>query len=147
MFDFSDPTFDIRGKEIKRITLQELIGFISNNRFTYTDEMYKHVVTMFKKNLFRPIPPPVNPIGDIYDPDEDEPVSELAWPHMQAIYEFFLRFIELPDFQHQVAKQYIDHEFILRILELFDSEDPRERDCLKPRYIVFMVNFKFKKFY
>lgn len=131
MFDFSDPTFDIRGKEIKRITLQELIGFISNNRFTYTDEMYKHVVTMFKKNLFRPIPPPVNPIGDIYDPDEDEPVSELAWPHMQAIYEFFLRFIELPDFQHQVAKQYIDHEFILRILELFDSEDPRERDCLK----------------
>ncbi|KAI5953646.1 RTS1 [Candida jiufengensis] len=131
MFDFNDPTFDIRGKEIKRMTLQELIAFISNNRFSYTDEMYKHVVTMFKKNLFRPIPPPVNPIGDVYDPDEDEPVSELAWPHMQAIYEFFLRFIESPDFQHQIAKQYIDHEFILRILELFDSEDPRERDCLK----------------
>ncbi|ABN66873.2 predicted protein [Scheffersomyces stipitis CBS 6054] len=131
MFDFGDPTYDLRGKEIKRITLQELISFISNNRFTYTDEMYKHVVSMFKKNLFRPIPPPVNPIGDLYDPDEDEPVSELAWPHMQAIYEFFLRFIESPDFQHQIAKQYIDHEFILRILELFDSEDPRERDCLK----------------
>ncbi|CAI5757708.1 unnamed protein product [Candida verbasci] len=131
MFDFGDATFDIRGKEIKRITLQELIAFISNNRFTYTDEMYKHVVTMFKKNLFRPIPPPVNPVGEIYDPDEDEPVSELAWPHMQAIYEFFLRFIESPDFQHQIAKQYIDHDFILRILELFDSEDPRERDCLK----------------
>lgn len=131
MFDFSDPTYDARGKEIKRITLQELIHFILNNRFTYTDEMYKHVVGMFKKNLFRPIPPPVNPIGDIYDPDEDEPVSELAWPHMQAIYEFFLRFIESPDFTHQIAKQYIDHEFILKILELFDSEDPRERDCLK----------------
>lgn len=131
MFDFGDPTFDLRGKEIKRITLLELIQFISNNRFNYTDDMYKHVVLMFKKNLFRPIPPPVNPIGDLFDPDEDEPVSELAWPHMQAIYEFFLRFIELPDFQHQLAKQYIDHDFILRILELFDSEDPRERDCLK----------------
>lgn len=131
MFDFGDPTHDIRGKEIKRITLQELIQFILNNRFTYTDEMYKHVVTMFRTNLFRPIPPPVNPVGELFDPDEDEPVSELAWPHMQAVYEFFLRFIELPDFSHQVAKQYIDHEFILRILELFDSEDPRERDCLK----------------
>lgn len=131
MFDFSDPTFDLRGKEIKRITLQELIQFISNNRFNYTEEMYAHVVEMFRRNLFRPIPPPVNPVGDLFDPDEDEPVSELAWPHMQAIYEFFLRFIELPDFQHQLAKQYIDHEFILRILELFDSEDPRERDCLK----------------
>lgn len=131
MFDFGDPTYDIRGKEIKRITLQELIEFILTNRFTYTEEMYKHVVTMFKRNLIRPIPPPVNPVGELYDPDEDEPVSELAWPHMQVIYEFFLRFIESPDFSPQIAKMYIDHEFILKILELFDSEDPRERDCLK----------------
>lgn len=131
MFDFSDPTHDLRGKEMKRVTLQELIQFISNNRFTYTDAMYLHVVAMFKKNLFRPIPPPVNPIGELYDPDEDEPVSELAWPHMQATYEFFLRFIESPDFQHPVAKQYIDQDFILKMLDLFDSEDPRERDCLK----------------
>ncbi|GEQ66620.1 hypothetical protein JCM33374_g283 [Metschnikowia sp. JCM 33374] len=131
IFDFNDPTQDIRGKEIKRITLQELIQFIVSNRFNYTDEMYCHVISMFKRNLFRPIPPPVNPVGELFDPDEDEPVSELAWPHMQSIYEFFLRFVESPDFHHQVAKQYIDHDFVLRILELFDSEDPRERDCLK----------------
>lgn len=99
--------------------------------FTYTNEMYAHVVNMFKINLFRPIPPPVNPVGDIYDPDEDEPVNELAWPHMQAVYEFFLRFVESPDFNHQIAKQYIDQDFILKLLELFDSEDIRERDCLK----------------
>lgn len=131
MFDFNDPSFDIQGKEIKRVTLQELIEFIVTNRLTYTHEMYSHVVTMFKFNLFRPIPPPVNPIGDIYDPDEDEPVNELAWPHMQLVYEFFLRFVESPDFNHQIAKQYIDQDFILRLLELFDSEDVRERDCLK----------------
>jgi serine/threonine-protein phosphatase 2A regulatory subunit B' len=131
MFDFNDPSFDIRGKEIKRITLQELIEFISSNRFTYTEEMYEHVVEMFKTNLFRPIPPPVNPIGDVYDPDEDEPINEVAWPHMQVVYEFFLRFLESPDFNHTLAKQYIDHDFVLKLLELFDSEDPRERDCLK----------------
>lgn len=131
IFDFSDPSFDIQGKEIKRVTLQELIEFIVTNRFTYTEEMYAHVVNMFKNNLFRPIPPPVNPVGDVYDPDEDEPVNELAWPHMQCVYEFFLRFVESPDFNHQIAKQYIDQDFILRLLELFDSEDIRERDCLK----------------
>lgn len=131
LFDFNDPSFDIQGKEIKRITLQELIEFIVTNRFTYTHEMYAHIVNMFSINLFRPIPPPVNPIGDIYDPDEDEPVNELAWPHMQLVYEFFLRFVESPDFNHQIAKQYIDQEFILKLLELFDSEDIRERDCLK----------------
>ncbi|QHS76132.1 protein phosphatase 2A regulatory subunit RTS1 [Saccharomyces paradoxus] len=131
MFDFNDPSFDIQGKEIKRSTLDELIEFLVTNRFTYTNEMYAHVVNMFKVNLFRPIPPPVNPVGDIYDPDEDEPVNELAWPHMQAVYEFFLRFVESPDFNHQIAKQYIDQDFILKLLELFDSEDIRERDCLK----------------
>ncbi|SMN20016.1 similar to Saccharomyces cerevisiae YOR014W RTS1 B-type regulatory subunit of protein phosphatase 2A (PP2A) [Maudiozyma saulgeensis] len=131
MFDFNDPSFDIQGKEIKRFTLQELIEFIVTNRFTYTNDMYLHMVTMFKVNLFRPIPPPVNPIGDIYDPDEDEPVNELAWPHMQLVYELFLRFVESPDFNHQIAKQYIDQGFILSLLELFDSEDIRERDCLK----------------
>jgi len=131
MFDFNDPSFDIQGKEIKRSTLDELIEFLVTNRFTYTNEMYAHVVNMFKINLFRPIPPPVNPVGEIYDPDEDEPVNELAWPHMQAVYEFFLRFVESPDFNHQIAKQYIDQDFILKLLELFDSEDIRERDCLK----------------
>lgn len=104
IFDFGDPSFDIQGKEIKRVTLQELIEFVVTNRFAYTEEMYAHVVNMFKNNLFRPIPPPVNPIGDVFDPDEDEPVNELAWPHMQCIYEFFLRFVESPDFNHQIAK-------------------------------------------
>lgn len=131
MFDFNDPSFDIQGKEIKRYTLQELIEFIVTNRLTYTNEMYLHMINMFKINLFRPIPPPVNPVGDIYDPDEDEPVNELAWPHMQLVYEVFLRFVESPDFNHQIAKQYIDQTFILKLLELFDSEDIRERDCLK----------------
>lgn len=131
MFDFNDPSFDIQGKEIKRYTLQELIEFIVTNRLTYANEIYLHMINMFKINLFRPIPPPVNPVGDIYDPDEDEPVNELAWPHMQLVYEVFLRFVESPDFNHQIAKQYIDQNFILKLLELFDSEDIRERDCLK----------------
>lgn len=47
------------------------------------------------------------------------------------MYEFFLRFIESPDFNTNVAKRYIDQSFVLNLLELFDSEDPRERDFLK----------------
>ncbi|RUO96059.1 protein phosphatase 2 regulatory subunit B, gamma isoform, isoform CRA_b, partial [Jimgerdemannia flammicorona] len=73
----------------------------------------------------------VNPIGDAFDPEEDEPVLELAWPHLQVVYEFFLRFIESPDFNTNIAKKYIDQRFILNLLDLFDSEDPRERDFLK----------------
>lgn len=95
----------------------------------------------------------------------------------QLVYEFFLRFLESPDFQPNIAKKYIDQRFVMQVsteqylflcvvlyifawsfflcqwslylmfrciwyqglsnlfcaqlLELFDSEDPRERDFLK----------------
>ena len=31
----------------------------------------------------------------------------------------------------KVVKKYIDTQFLVRLLDLFDSEDPRERDYLK----------------
>ncbi|KAL1129540.1 hypothetical protein AAG570_012485, partial [Ranatra chinensis] len=44
---------------------------------------------------------------------------------------YIFRFLESPDFQPAIAKKYIDQKFVLQLLELFDSEDPRERDFLK----------------
>jgi hypothetical protein len=131
IFDFNDPTADMKSKEIKRLALHELLDYVANNRSVITEPMYPRVVEMFAKNLFRPIPPPVTPQGEAFDPEEDEPVLEVAWPHIQVVYEFFLRFIESQDFNTNIAKQYIDHQFVLQLLELFDSEDPRERDFLK----------------
>ncbi|KAL4955402.1 protein phosphatase 2A regulatory B subunit [Aspergillus filifer] len=131
IFDFNDPTADMKSKEIKRLALHELLDYIANNRSVITEPMYPRVVEMFAKNLFRPIPPPITPQGEAFDPEEDEPVLEVAWPHIQVVYEFFLRFIESQDFNTNIAKAYIDHHFVLQLLELFDSEDPRERDFLK----------------
>lgn len=66
------------------------------------------------------------------------------------VYEVFLRFLESQDFQTAIGKKVIDQKFVLQVrskqsfchigthiftylqlLELFDSEDPRERDFLK----------------
>ncbi|KAI8883664.1 protein phosphatase 2A regulatory B subunit [Backusella circina FSU 941] len=132
LFDFSDPSSDLHEKEIKRQTLQDILEYISMTRGVLTDmTVYPEIIQMFSVNLFRPTPPQVNPSGDAYDPEEDEPVLELAWPHLQIVYEFFLRFLESPEFNIAFAKKYIDHRFIRELLELFDSEDPRERDFLK----------------
>jgi len=131
IFDFNDASADMKSKEIKRLALHELLDYVAQNRQVISEPMYPRVVEMFSKNLFRPIPPPMNPQGDAFDPEEDEPVLEVAWPHIQVVYEFFLRFIESPDFNTNYAKQYIDHSFVLALLDLFDSEDPRERDFLK----------------
>ncbi len=50
---------------------------------------------------------------------------------LQIVYEFLLRYIVSNDTDAKVAKKYIDQQFVLKLLELFDSEDPRERDYLK----------------
>lgn len=54
-------------------------------------------------------------MGDAFDPEEDEPVLELAWPHLQIVYEFFLRFLESPEFNISYAKRCIDHKFINQV--------------------------------
>ncbi|KAG7092323.1 Serine/threonine-protein phosphatase 2A 56 kDa regulatory subunit delta isoform [Marasmius oreades] len=131
LFDFNDASSEMKGKQIKTQTLHEMLEYITSQRGVITDNVYPEVVNMFAANLFRSIPPPVNPTGDAFDPEEDEPVLELAWPHLQIVYEFFLRFVESPDFNTNLAKRYIDQCFVLNLLELFDSEDPRERDFLK----------------
>ncbi|XP_056103160.1 protein phosphatase 2, regulatory subunit B', gamma b isoform X2 [Rhinichthys klamathensis goyatoka] len=132
LFDFvSDPLSDLKWKEVKRAALSEMVEYITHNRNVITEPIYPEVVHMFAINMFRTLPPSSNPTGAEFDPEEDEPTLEAAWPHLQLVYEFFLRFLESPDFQPNIAKKYIDQKFVMQLLELFDSEDPRERDFLK----------------
>jgi serine/threonine-protein phosphatase 2A regulatory subunit B' len=132
LFDFvQDPLSDLKWKEVKRTALNELVEYVTQNRGVITDNIYPEAILMFSINLFRSLPPSSNPSGMEFDPEEDEPTLEAAWPHLQLVYEFFLRFLESPDFMPNTAKRYIDQTFVLQLLDLFDSEDPRERDFLK----------------
>ncbi|EMP37436.1 Serine/threonine-protein phosphatase 2A 56 kDa regulatory subunit alpha isoform [Chelonia mydas] len=128
LFDFMDSVSDLRSKEIKRATLNELVEYVSTTRGVIVESAYADIVKMISSNIFRTLPPSDNPD---FDPEEDEPTLEASWPHIQLVYEFFLRFLESPDFQPSIAKRYIDQKFVQQLLELFDSEDPRERDFLK----------------
>ena len=65
------------------------------------------------------------------DPDEDEPNLEEAWPHYQIVYELLLRFIMTHEIDAAEIRDELNETFIIKLLELFDSEDPRERDYLK----------------
>ena len=38
----------------------------------------------YEMNLFRTLPPSSNPNGAEFDPEEDEPTLEAAWPHLQV---------------------------------------------------------------
>lgn len=132
LFDFMhDPLSDLKYKEVKRAALNELVEFVSQNRGVLSEEVYPEISHMFSVNVFRSLPPSSNPNGAEFDPEEDEPALEAAWPHLQMVYELFLRFVESPALNVNIAKNYIDQAFVLQLLDLFDSEDPRERDFLK----------------
>ncbi|XP_048840803.1 serine/threonine-protein phosphatase 2A 56 kDa regulatory subunit alpha isoform [Brienomyrus brachyistius] len=128
LFDDFDSVSDLKSKEIKRAALSELVEYMSSCRGILVESAYPDIIIMISTNLFRTLPPSENPD---FDPEEDEPTLEASWPHIQLVYDFFLRFLENPDFQSSLAKRYIEQKFVLQLLELFDSEDPREREYLK----------------
>ncbi|KAL5571234.1 hypothetical protein UlMin_020831 [Ulmus minor] len=132
LFDFSNP-FTVKERDVKRQTLLELVDYISSVNSKFSEVVMQEMTKMVAVNLFRTFPSanPENKFLEVYDVEEDEPTMEPAWPHLQIVYEFLLRFVASQETDAKLAKKYIDHSFVLRLLELFDSEDQRERDYLK----------------
>jgi len=107
----------------------ELVDFVGKNKNVFTESSLVEILKMVGCNLFRALPPKQAAHGG--ESEEDEQVFEPSWPHLQIVYEFFLRFIVSTDVDARTLKKHITGAFILRILELFESEDHRERDYLK----------------
>lgn len=63
--------------------------------------------------------------------DDEELVIDPEWPHLQPVYEFFLQLIVNDAADVKSLKVFITHQFIQEFLELFDSEEPKEREYLK----------------
>ncbi|KAF7813643.1 serine/threonine protein phosphatase 2A 57 kDa regulatory subunit B' theta isoform-like [Senna tora] len=133
VFDFTDPTKNIKEKEIKRQTLLELVEYITSVNAKFTETAMQEIIKMVSVNLFRSVNPQPreNKVSEAFDLEDEEPLMDPAWSHLQIVYEFFLRFVASPETDAKLAKRYIDHSFVLRLLDLFDSEDPREREYLK----------------
>mmetsp|Transcript_11352 Transcript_11352/g.40200 ORF Transcript_11352/g.40200 Transcript_11352/m.40200 type:complete len:244 (+) Transcript_11352:213-944(+) len=129
VFDFDDVNQYKKEKEVKRQTLLELVDYVNTaaGQKIFSEATMPAIMSCVRANVCRALPPQT----EDYDPDEDEPVLEQAWPHLQVVYEFFLRFVVSSEVNAKVAKKYVDLHFCFQLIELFDSEDPRERDYLK----------------
>ena len=52
-FDFLDPVADLKGKEIKRASLTELVDYITAGRGVLTEPVYPEIIrTVYKMDLF-----------------------------------------------------------------------------------------------
>lgn len=117
-----------KAKDNKREILLELVDFIAKNRAFINEAILIEIMAMVSANMFRTLPCNEHNKGG---EDEEEPSLEPTWPHLQIVYEFFLRFIVSNEMDVKILKKHINATFVLHILELFDSEDLRERDYLK----------------
>eukprot|EP00923_Selenidium_pygospionis_P060486 GHVN01106431.1.p1 GENE.GHVN01106431.1~~GHVN01106431.1.p1 ORF type:complete len:443 (+),score=50.61 GHVN01106431.1:604-1932(+) len=131
VYDFNKVNSQVKEKEAKKQTLLEIVEHVNNTRNGFNESVMANVIEMVSCNIFRSLPPTTSHGGIIYEPDEEEPALESSWPHLQIVYEFFLRFVVSNDVDQKAAKRYIPQQFVLKLLELFNSEDPRERDYLK----------------
>ncbi|KAK6916114.1 Protein phosphatase 2A, regulatory B subunit, B56, partial [Dillenia turbinata] len=102
----------------------------------------QETIKMVSINLFRTLTssPCESKVLEAFDVEEEETLMDPAWPHLQIVYEFLLRFVASSETDAKFAKRYIDHSFVLRLLDLFDSEDLRERENLNQFCTAFMEN-------
>lgn len=128
LHDFHD--MNQRGAEPKRQTLLELVEYVNNTRHCFNESLIQDVAHMVGSNIFRTMVS-TKTVESVFDPEDEEPALEISWPHLQLVYEFFLRFVVSNDVDSKIAKRFVDQTFVQNILELFNSEDPRERDYLK----------------
>jgi serine/threonine-protein phosphatase 2A regulatory subunit B' len=132
-FNFNDPSAHVEEKEAKRALLLGLVDHINSSKDVFTDAVFPDVVAMLSANLFRDLPARCvcSRGGGCFltawrrdadaEGDDDEPVLEASWPHLQIVYEFLLRFVVSADVDAKVAKKHISQPFISQLLELFNS--------------------------
>ncbi|KAF8690667.1 hypothetical protein HU200_041040 [Digitaria exilis] len=133
LFDFMDPTKNKKEKEMKVKILLEILDYVRSASSKFPEIVVEAITTMISANLFRTLVSSTREKNVLqhFDLEEDEPLTDPAWPHLHPVYEVFLQFLQSPETDAKLAKRYVDHSFILRMLELFHSEDHRERNYLK----------------
>ncbi|KAB1996445.1 hypothetical protein ES319_D13G232100v1 [Gossypium barbadense] len=127
----SDPDKGTAEQDLKHRTLVELVDFVSSGSAKFNEAAIAAMCKMCAINLFRVFPPKYRSNTASGEADDEEPMFDPAWSSLQLVYDLFLQFISYSSLDAKVAKKYVDQPFILRLLDLFESEDPRERDCLK----------------
>lgn len=146
IYTFVDPLETVSQQDFKKLKLTQLLSLLKSpeNNLLEDDEIQSALVSMISANLFRPLPPCPNASTTPVDsPDDEEPmaVPVPSWPHLQVVYCILLRLVINAD--PKTLRNHIDHSFLVNLLLLFQSEDPRERETLKNVYHRIYSKFTF----
>lgn len=129
-YTFNNPQESPSQQDLKRLKLIQLLSIIKCSKTAFNREVLSSVFSMLSANLFRRLPPSKTSLICIL-PDDDELVAtpSAAWSHLQIVFDIFHRLLLKTD--PKELREYIDHSFLVNLLSLFRSEDPKERESLK----------------
>ncbi|XP_008806167.2 serine/threonine protein phosphatase 2A 57 kDa regulatory subunit B' beta isoform-like [Phoenix dactylifera] len=134
VFTFTDPVESPSQQDLKRCKLCQILSAIRSTKKPLNDGVLAPLISMLSANLFRPLPlssfPSLPP--DFLDNDYPPMVLAPSWPHLHIVYDILGALIT--NSEPKSLRDHIDHAFLLNLLGLFQSEDPRERDRLKNVY-------------
>nr|XP_043639591.1 serine/threonine protein phosphatase 2A 57 kDa regulatory subunit B' beta isoform-like [Erigeron canadensis] len=140
---------DDQESALKRLKLTQILSIIKTSITMISDEALDSLFKMVACNIFRPLPLPSITVCSIVSPEDDDAIAtpSAAWPYLQIVYDILLRLITKKDVktlcrEHidgsktsnqgtPIDEQLISRNFILNLLTLFNSDDPRERDAVK----------------
>ncbi|CAL5984059.1 Protein_phosphatase 2A regulatory subunit [Hexamita inflata] len=122
-------------RKLKHLVLYQLLEYINTQNNAFPLDAIPDFFNTVAINIFRQAPKPQAEDEDVYDPEEDEPLVDANWYHLQFVYEMLLRFVysaqtQQVDYQKAV-KRFIDCDFVVKLMQLFNQSDPRERDYVK----------------
>ena len=106
---------EVEFRDTKRETLIELIDVLDEQMgedYLHTEAILQACMNMIEANIFRTFQNKNNKKHQQVDPDEDEPHLEEAWPHLQLVYELFLKFMMSNTLNSKVMAQNISQSFI-----------------------------------
>ena len=134
VLDFNDESRNVNEKKERLKILQELSETITSPQqmTNLIIPSLEAVINMIKRNIFRPLPiVKKQGVAGETGLEDDEIIVDPSWPHLQPVYEFFLQLIINESVDMKSLRSFISHKFIQEFLELFDSEEPKEREYLK----------------
>lgn len=146
VFNFRDPESDLPEKEGKRQTLVEILDYMVPAKIsTWASEpSLFEIVDMAGFNIFRTLCRSFDTCAAAENVDgEEETLFDLAWPHLELVYEMLLRVASLnsKDVEATLIAKVFTPQFFAKAFHLFESEDPREREALKTVLLRFHGKF------
>ncbi|KAL5997269.1 hypothetical protein ACLOJK_008199 [Asimina triloba] len=139
VFSFADPSESPYQQDLKRLKLSHLLASLKSSKppLALDDRILSPLFSVIAADLLRPLPPCTTNLlvpadsAALLD-DDDDPLSSYlspAWPHLHLVYDILLRLVLHSD--PNSLRPHVDRPFLLALLSLFQTEDRRERECLK----------------